>query len=376
MRILHVEAGKHLYGGALQVHYLTAGLADNGVTSFLAAPRGAEIFDVLDNRVVPLPMRMKGDLDLGLIFRLVKAIRVHKIQLVHLHSRRGADLLGLIAGRLTKTPVVISRRVDNKEPSWFAKWKYHKCNKVITISEGIRKVLLDEGITPSHVETVLSAVDTQRYRPASKTTANDEDAALLCAEQNWFYQEFNLRPGQPVLAVLAQFIPRKGHAILFEALKTVSATEQNVQLLVFGKGPLEQKLQQQCVELGITKQVTFCGFRKDLVRVLPHLDLVVHPTYAEGLGVSLLQANACGVPVIASRVGGIPEIICHGDNGLLVDAGDISQLTESLTLLLTDRTKRQKMALAGRAKIIERFSIDAMVAGNLNVYKQCVESLV
>ncbi|MDO6719344.1 glycosyltransferase family 4 protein [Psychrosphaera sp. 1_MG-2023] len=367
MRILHVEAGKHLYGGALQVHYLTSGLSKYGIKSFLAAPRGAEIYDVMHGDVVPLPMKMAGDLDVSLIFKLVKAIRIHKIQLVHLHSRRGADLFGLIAAKLTNTPVVISRRVDNIEPNWFSKWKYHQCNKVITISDGIRNVLLDAGVDSNQVTTVLSAVDTDEYKPI------DHKSTLKRPNNNWFIKEFKLDRSDVVIGVLAQFIPRKGHSVLFSAFKSLIAKEPNVQLLVFGKGPLEEELKQEIIQLGLSNKVQFCGFRTDLARILPNLNLVVHPAFAEGLGVSLLQANACGVPIIASRVGGIPEIVTDGLNGLLVDPGNVQELFNSLEDLVSDTNRIEQMAAAGREKVLKTFSIKAMVEGNVSVYKHCIK---
>lgn len=366
MRILHVEAGKHLYGGALQVHYLTSGLTKYGFKSFLAAPRGAEIYNVIHSDVVPVPMKMAGDLDVSLIFKLINTIRIHKIQLVHLHSRRGADLFGLIAARLTNIPVVISRRVDNVEASWFAKWKYHQCNKVITISDGIKDVLMAAGVSANQVTTVLSAVDTEEYKPI------EQKSKLKLLNSNWFRNEFTLQENDFVIGVLAQFIPRKGHSILFSAFKDLLIKVPNVQLLVFGKGPLEAELKQEIELQGLSSKVKFCGFRTDLSRILPNLNLVVHPAFAEGLGVSLLQANACGVPVIASRVGGIPEIITSGLNGLLVDPGNIQQLSNSLTDLLRDNYKLEQMAYAGREKILSEFSITAMVEGNVSVYKHCM----
>lgn len=356
MRVLHVEAGKHLYGGALQVSYLTRELYKLGVKSFLACPPDAELFDVVDESVVQLPTTMKGDADIGLVFRLKKLIKQYQIDIIHLHSRRGADLFGLIAGKLAGIPVVISRRVDNKEAAWFAKAKYHAANKVITISEGIRKVLLEEGVCPAQVKTVLSAVDTNKYQPVE--------------DKEWFKREFGLENETFVMAVLAQLIPRKGHKVLFGALKKIESNLINHKLLIFGKGPIEQELKAQVTELGLEKLVQFCGFRNDLNRVLPNLDLVVHPAFAEGLGVALLQASASGVPIIASRAGGIPEAVRNDQNGWLVDPKNIDQLTDKLNQVLFDTESLDEFKLRGRELAETEFSTQAMANGNLAVYKE------
>lgn len=358
MRVLHVEAGKHLYGGALQVHYLTERLVDFGVQSFLAAPRGAEIFSQLHPNVVPLPMKMEGDGDFGLVGRLVRLIKCHKIELVHLHSRRGADHFGILAAKIAKVPVVVSRRVDNKEPNWLAKLKYQSCNKVITISEGIRQVLLSEGVDEHKVVTVLSAVDSEKYS--------------MSAAPDWFESEFNLDGSEFVIGMLAQLIPRKGHHVLFDALPQITANHPNTKVLVFGKGPLKQSLQNEADARGLQNVVTFCGFRQDLHKVLPNLDLVVHPAFTEGLGVSLLQASASGVPIIATKVGGIPEAVKPNVNGMLVDVNDSASLAKAVIKVATDHELRNALAKGGRGLVEQQFSTYSMAAGNYQVYLECL----
>src|SRR5262245_43605826 len=123
MRILHLEAGRHLYGGAAQVRYLIDGLAGAGVENVLVCPEGSEIAAAPSSaRVVPLPLR--GDLDVGMLPRLAPVIRTAQPDVVHVHSRRGADVFGGIAARLAAVPAVLTRRVDSDEPAWLARLKY------------------------------------------------------------------------------------------------------------------------------------------------------------------------------------------------------------------------------------------------------------
>jgi glycosyltransferase involved in cell wall biosynthesis len=120
----------------------------------------------------------------------------------------------------------------------------------------------------------------------------------------------------------------------------------------------------------LSRHVLLPGFRKDLDRILPCLDVLAHPAHMEGLGVSLLQAAACGVPLVGGRAGGIPEIIQPGLNGELITPGDTAALVRELNKLLSSAELRQRYGLAGRQWVIERFSIDAMVAGNLGAYQR------
>ena len=180
MRILHVETGMNLYGGALQVHYLLQGLAGRKeVTNVLVCPVGSAIEQVAGesvNTVYSIPM--KGDLDLLFIPRLMRIIRAEKPDLVHLHSRRGADILGGVAARLSGTPCILTRRVDNPENRLLARVKYRLYNRVITISEGIRTVLIGEGVPPGKITCVHSAVDIVQY-------------SAPC-DRSWFLREFGI----------------------------------------------------------------------------------------------------------------------------------------------------------------------------------------
>lgn len=359
MKVLHIEAGKHLYGGALQVTYLIKALNKFSVKSYLACQHHAEIANAIGDSAELLPITMKGDVDISLTWRLMKIIKQHQFDLVHIHSRRGADFFGLIAAKLMRVPVIISRRVDNTEPRWFAKAKYHACDKVITISEAIRQVLVSQGVNSSHVVTVRSAVDTLKFHPI--------------ASKAWFIEQFGLTDNTLVIGVLAQLIERKGHCVLFDALPDVINQTSDLKVLIFGKGPLDASLKQQVIDKGLQEYVEFCGFRDDMALVLPNLDIVVHPAYTEGLGVSLLQASSCGVPIVASAVGGIPEIVKDNENGFLVPKRNVKALSHALLKLTNSSELRQQLGQRGRNMALAEFSIDAMAKGNYYVYLDCLK---
>lgn len=356
MKVLHVESGRHLYGGALQLAYLIEGLEQRGTECVLVCGRGSAIADRLRRRVSRLfEISMAGDLDLGMIWRIRRIIKRERPDLVHLHSRRGADILGGLAARLAGVPVVLSRRVDNPESLYVVRWKYRLYHKVITISEGIYQVLLREGVEADKLVCVRSAVSPDAYEHA--------------CDIGWFRETFGLDGAAMTLGVIAQLIPRKGHRFLLHGMPELLASYPSLRLLIFGKGPLEKQLRQQVAELGLNDAVTFAGFRTDLPRILPCLDLVVHPALMEGLGISLLQAAGAGVPIIAVNAGGMPEVVHDEINGLLAPAGDTGALIEAIGRLLSDRELRVRMGQAGRSLVESKFSIDRMVEGNLQVYR-------
>lgn len=234
--------------------------------------------------------------------------------------------------------------------------KYRLYDRVITISEGIRRVLLGEGLAPDKVVCVHSAVDTQLYQPEG--------------DRDWFLREFGLGEDELAIGMAAQMIERKGHKDLFAALPAVLERHPRIRVLLFGQGPLRESLEREVRRRHLEGVVSFEGFRRDLPAVLPCLDLMVHPARMEGLGVALLQAAACGLPIVAGRAGGIPEIVRDGQNGYLVEPGDVAGLTQSLMRLCGDAGQRRRFGDEGRRIALQDFSIDAMVEGNLRVYRE------
>jgi glycosyltransferase involved in cell wall biosynthesis len=355
MKVLHVELGRHLYGGQRQVAYLMGELPRLGGEHVLVCPEGSDIAMMADALPVPtIPLRISGDIDLGFLGRLRRVIREQAPDLMHIHSRRG-DMLATLAGRLEGLKMVYSRRVDNP-PNWLDRWyKFPRYTRIITISQGICRVLLDMGLPPERVICAPSAVDVQVYRPQ--------------ANHDSFRREFGLSMDAPILGVVAQLIQRKGHDVLFDALPSVFRGHPDTQVLIFGQGPLADGLRKQIAERGWSEGVRLMGFHGDMARLLPHLDLLVHPAYMEGLGVALLEAAACGVPIVATKAGGIPEIVQDGINGRLIEPGDAAALAAGINDLLADRSRLRAMGEEGRKLVQWNFSIESMARNNLAVYE-------
>lgn len=359
MKILHVEAGRHLYGGPRQVLLLMEQLAAAGVDNVLACPRDSAIAGAAGAFAAVRPLAMGGDLDLALVPRLARLLRTERPDLAHLHSRRGADVLGALAARRCAVPAVLSRRVDNPEPRCLAPRKYRLYHSVVAISEAIREMLLAAGVPPDRVVCVRDAL------PPLPAFGRDRP---------WLEAQLGVPARAPVMAVVAQLIERKGHRFLLEALPRIRRHLPAARLLVLGRGPQEAALRRQAERLGVAQMVRFAGFRDDMPRILPCLDLVVHPALMEGLGVALLEAAAAGVPVVASRAGGIPEAVRHGETGLLVPPGDAAALAAACCELLGDRGRAARLGAGGRALVAREFSPVGMAQGNLAVYRDVLTS--
>jgi glycosyltransferase involved in cell wall biosynthesis len=360
VKVLHVEAGRYLYGGAQQVVWLNEGLAHRGVENVLVCPKGSDIAAAVAGKARVHAIKMSGDLDVGLVPRLIRILRAEKPDLVHIHSRRGADIYGGLAARIVGIPAILSRRVDNKESWLLSPFKYTLYGRVIVISKAIGSVLVSCGVDASKIKTVRSAVNANAY-----STEVDKD---------WFESEFSLPRNAKTLGVIAQLIPRKGHKYLLNILPHLLEAHPQLQVLIFGQGPLATELTGRVAQPEFEGRVKMAGFRNDLHRVFPNLYVVVHPAEREGLGVALLQASASGVPVVAARAGGIPEIILDDVNGITFDIADEVGLLSALDALLADKALRDRLGASGSHLARSEFSLDAMVEGNLKVYQSVLDS--
>ncbi len=355
VKTLHIEAGKNLYGGALQVFYLLKHLNVRGHECALVCDSRSAIRKACEDTGIHVyPIKMGGDMDLSIPGKLKKILREYKPDLFHIHSRRGADTWGGRAARAMGIPAVISRRVDNPEPPWLCKWKYAPYSRIITISEGIRQVMLSQGVSEDKLRLARSAYD---FSEAPDAITRED-----------FLKRFGLPENSLTVGLAAQLIPRKGHRFLFEAAAGLISQHPQLRILCFGKGAELKNLEKQTTELGLQNVVQFVGFIDDLLAVMPQLDILAHPALMEGLGISLIQASYCKVPIIASAVGGIPEIVKDGENGLLVTPGDVPALQNALKTLIKDPKKRTAMGERGHEIATSEFSVENMVDANLKIY--------
>lgn len=356
MKILHVETGRHLYGGAQQVVYLASGLNRAGIDNILVCSPGSGV-DIAahDAGVRVANIDCAGDYDLAFAFRLRQRLLDEKPDIMHCHSRRGGDFLGGLAATGTSVPAVVSRRVDNPESRLIAGLRYRPFHKVIAISRNVADALREAGLDDRRLTVIRDAVDTERFTAA--------------ADKAWFRAEFGLSGTDIVMAVVAQLIPRKGHRYLLDAMAGIKARHPDLKLIIFGQGRLETELRERTARLGLAGVVQFAGFRQDLDNYLACIDLLVHPALAEGLGVATLKAAAAGIPVVAFSAGGLKEAVEDGKTGLLTPPKDVEALAKAIARLVENPALRRTFGEAGRARMQREFSIESMVDAHLQLYE-------
>jgi glycosyltransferase involved in cell wall biosynthesis len=356
VKIAHLEYGRYVYGGARQVQHLVTGLAHSGVENVLICRPGSSLAHApCAAKLVELPMY--GDFDLGVVRRLRAVLRQERPDVLHVHSRGGVDVFGGLAGRAEGIATVLTRRVDNAEPLYWARFKYSNYDAVAAISRAIHTQLVDVvGLPAARVHRIASAVDAAGF--CDRGTARKALAERYGIAQDEF-----------VIGVVAQLIARKGHDVLLTALPAILRRHPRVRVLCFGRGPRAAALQRRIdAEPPLRQHVQLLGYEPALERLMPGFDLLVHPAQAEGLGVAVLEAMSCGVPVVASRVGGITDCIEHARTGILCQSGDDAALADATVALLDAPERRCGIARAAKASVSERNSIAAMTAAYTRLY--------
>ncbi len=359
MSVIHVETGRDLYGGALQVLYLAQGLQERGVDSVVLAPKGSEVARAARARWLRVEeYAFRGEADVVSLARMAWRFSRPDVQLVHLHRGEGADRLGVMAATVARAPVILTRRVANPDVAWIVGAKYGLIRRVVAISAAVRDVLVEQGVPAGKISLVHDAVDASDWQDPCDTEERDG--------------EFELEPGAPAGAMVAQFQSRKGHWVLIDALAILKRRGLTPSVVLFGEGALERNVAALAEVAGVEDQIRFAGFRADLHRWLGSFDFCVLPALREGLGVAALQAGAAGVPVVGARAGGIPEVIEDGGTGVLCPPGDAGALATGIAGIVGDREGARAMGERARARVESLFSVGAMVTGNLDVYREVV----
>ncbi len=359
MKILHVETGRHFLGGPQQVIYLINALQERGQDNTLVCPPDSGIDGVARQAGIRVQnLFCAGDLDLPFAYRLSQFLKELRPDIVHCHSRRGADILGGLAASIADIPTVVSRRVDNTEMRLMAALRYRPFRKVIAISSAIRDVLLDRGVEEERLVIIRDAVDTTEFTNKAECDA--------------FQRAFSLSHDHFVIAAAGQLIPRKGHRYLLQAVADLKDRYPQLRLVVFGDGYLNNQLRAQSASLGLGDVVQFAGFHDDLDSFLGCFDLFAHPALAEGLGVVALKAAAAAVPVVGFEAGGMVEAVAHERSGLLVPSGDSDALADAIRRFIDDPELGRRFGEAGRRRMQDEFSVETMAEQHLALYESVV----
>ncbi len=367
IRVLRVIARLNVGGPALHAALLTerldpvryhtqlvAGRESPGEANYLTL-RGRSLENL---SILPSLGREIGAQDLIAFARLYRLVRKMRPHIVHTHTAK-AGALGRLAARLAGVPVVIHTYHGHIFQGYFPslktrlflnteRWLARGTDRLLTVSEAVRQDLLRRGIgSPERLSVVPLGLDL--------------DPLIQC-EMVRGQLRAELGVGDvPLVGIIARLVPIKRHEDFLAAATVVASRIPNCRFLVVGDGELRGRLEARSRELGLGGRVHFLGWRGDLPRIYADLDLVALSSANEGLPVSLIEAMAAGRPVVATRVGGVPDLVEHGVTGLLVSPEDPAALAEATMALLTDPERRRAMGEAGRKRVHPAFSAERLV---------------
>lgn len=276
-----------------------------------------------------------------IIRRLVSLTRELEIDIIHTHNP-GPHLYGAIAGFLTHVPVVHTKHGRNY-PTDMKKVLLNRLSsfftsKIVAVSQNAAEVCLDiEKISASKVTVILNGVDTEIFHPPES-----KDEKVL----------------EPVrIGIVARLSAEKDHQTLLNACRLLAGNTTRFHLEIIGDGPLRILLEKTVKDFGIEEFVSFCGMRHDVPEQLRRLDIFVLSSTTEGTSLTLLEAMATGLPVVATNVGGNPEVVVDGITGYIVPPKDPAEMACKLIFLLNNDNLRRQIGKEGRNRVFDKFSI-------------------
>jgi glycosyltransferase involved in cell wall biosynthesis len=363
LNILHIDTEKYWRGGQQQVFYLHKYLVGKGINSLLISNKSSELSQYCKKETLPFyEINIVGELDIYAAYKISKYCKKNNIDIIHAHSAHALSI-AIIAKHFYPFPKLIGvRRVDFPiRKNLFSRLKYNnsKICKIIAISDFIKKVLILDGIDENKIMTIRSGTDIHKYDKVSPDIH--------------FRERYGIGENDIILGTVAAFAGHKDYPNLLNAFRLVKKEFVNTKLICAGDGPLFDEMKNLAIELSINKDVVFLGFRNDIGQLLKVFDIFILASKKEGLGTSLIDALAVGLPIVAARSGGIPELIEHNKNGILVEAKNHDQLAETLIELMKNKEKQELLSISAKESAL-RFSIEKTVEQNIELYKNLLRT--
>lgn len=307
--------------------------------------------------------------DLRALLGLTRRFREHRYDIVHTHTSK-AGILGRLAARRAKVPIIVHTPHGNIFDGYFRPWKTRifvqaermaakYTDRLIELTAGGIKEYLAQGIGSRGQYTVIfSGIDLAPY-----------DGAIASREAT--RADLGLDPGDFLVGGVGRLEPVKGFTYFIAAAKRIAEAAENVRFVHVGQGSLDQELRKEARSLG--DRFRFLGFRDDVPDLMAAMDVLVLPSLNEGMGRVILEAGAAETPVVASRVGGVPDVVRDGETGVLIFAKSPAKIARAVNELRADPDRLNEMAKAARAFVVPDFGLDRMVMRIEAMYEELIQ---
>lgn len=353
MKVVHLVIGGEVAGGQIVALRLARAARTHGYDVAFVSPSAGDFVDRARAESFPVAVvPLGGALDLRSLLRLRRAVRGADV--LHTHTHFSLNVLGRVAGRLAGARVVAHMHIENA----FRRGRGRAaqvlldnvtarlCSAIVAVSDATRESLVRQGYPTSRLVTVHNGIETP-------------DAV----------EPRRLADGPQVVEV-ARLAEVKGQRLLIEALARLDATAVLVGRDLEQDGRYEQELRRAAGEAGVADRVVLAGYRDDVPALLAGCDVFCLPSSMEGLPLVVLEAMAQARPVVASAVGGTPELVVDGETGVLVPPGDVDALVTALAGLLADPDRARRLGEAGRRRVAEHFRADELAERVIGLYER------
>jgi len=306
--------------------------------------------------------------DLKTILKIYRYLRKEKFDIVHTHTSK-AGLLGRLAARLARIPIIIHTPHGHVFFGYFGPIK----SKIFIFLEKLASPITDKiiALTNRENEDYISyrVADEEKSVVIYSGIELNKFIDLPLEEKQNFKKELRIPENSLIVGTLGRLVPVKGPEFLVEAAKHIISKFPDTFFMLTGDGYLRLDLEKKALDFGLKENIIFLGWRDDAAKILSVYDVFVLPSLNEGMGRVLVEAMALGKPIVASRIGGIPDLVTHGKNGFLVPPKDPEELAKYIQILLEDKEKRNKMGLAGK-KMAMNFRAENMVKKIEKLYEE------
>jgi len=367
VRVMHVIHSIDV-GGAEQVVANYARHIDKTrfSTSVCALRAGGRLYDQLrDEGVRTFLLRKRSGADLGALRRLVRLIKSEGIDILHTHNA-SAHSWGLLAAVLSTKPILVATEHSIHFPGRGGKLYSlarhafrQRFSSIISCCNQVRDTQIPPWRLPANKHVVIhNGINPSLYASTP--------------QQSLIVEKLGLDPARPIVGTVGSLTPHKGHSVLIEAVAKMRRRGHTPQVLIIGDGPLRTELAENISQNGLNGQILLAGVRVNISEILPLLDIFVLPSLREGFPISILEAMAAGLPVVASDVGGCRESLVDGVTGFLSEPGDPDMLADLLSELLADSARRLSMGKAAQERVRSHFSVEGMVRATERLYDSLV----
>ncbi|MGH7344226.1 MAG: glycosyltransferase, partial [Candidatus Rokuibacteriota bacterium] len=314
--------------------------------------------------------RLYGPHTVAQQIRFARYLRRRRIQIMHSYNFY-PNVFAIPAARLARTPVVLASIRDTgayltPRQRRVQRLACRLADHILVNAEAVRQWLIGEGYDPTRISVIRNGLDLSRFTPGG--------------DGSWLRRDLGLPDGAPLVVMLSRLSRMKGVEDFLDAAATVTSRFRDAHFLVIGDtiahdGSLyRRELESRVARLGLGQRVTFTGFRLDVPRLLSAISVSVLPSLSEGLSNTILESMAAGAPVVATRVGGTPEALEDGVDGLLVQPGDSAALSRAIGWVLEHPEASRELGRRARARVAEEFSLQRMIRETECLYARLLES--